>query len=313
MKDGNPPTTGHTHGIWAPVLLFSLAALLWAGNAIVGRVASEYVAPFTLSFWRWALALVLIIPFGVPRLLRERRAYLRHWRLFLLLSLLNVTAYNTFLYWALNWTTALNVGILSASMPVCIFALTWITGQERAGPYQLLGLVVALGGVLGILCRGDFTVLAASGVNFGDLLMLCAIVSFAVYSVILRRVSAQVHILGLLTFQIGAGLAGIAPFYLWEIAHGIHWQPGLPDLAILAYVGVFPSIVANLCWIKAVQSGGANLGGIMYNLMPVFISIMAVLLLGEVFGLYHAAGIGAIFAAFYLAVLKPARARPRCR
>jgi len=307
MNHARPPPAGAA--VLLPLGFLALATLFWAGNAVVGRFASEHIPAFTLSFWRWAAATLLLLPFGMRHVWRERAGYMRHWKFFLLISALNVTTYNTLQYWALHWTTAINVGVLGASMPAFIFVLTWLTGEERASGRALCGMFIALAGVLWVLCRGDLGALAALRFNAGDLLMLVAIVSFAFYSVLVRRAPVRVNNTGLLTFQCAAGTVGIVPFYLWDLAGGAGFALNAANIAVVLYVALLPSIAGNLCWIRGVQTGGANLAGLSYNLIPMFISVMAVLFLGEVFAPHHAVGLGAIFAAFYLAVARRRRVK----
>lgn len=286
-----------------PHLLLTLCVLFWAGNAIVGKLASGHIPPFTLSFWRWAFALLIILPFGAASVSRQREFYRKNFRQLCLLALLSVTAYNTLQYWALNWTTAINVGVISASMPMMIILLTGITGSERASLPQLLGVLLATVGVLWVIARADLRLLLELEVNFGDALMLAAVVSWAVYSVMLRRLPPGVDPIGLLTVLIFLGLIGIGPFYGWELAAGERPVIDRQTVLIVAYVSIFASVLAYVFWNYGVRAGGANLAGFFVNLTPVFVAIMAVVFLDESLSSYHLVGIGLVFAGIYLATV----------
>ena len=288
------------------VLLLTMCTAFWAGNTVVGKVAAGYVPPFSLSFWRWVVALAVILPFGWRALALERRWYMRHWRFVFLLALLSVACYNTFQYWALNWTSAINVGVITAILPILIFSLTWFLGHERATGYQVAGVVVSVLGVGVVVCRGDLTILVQLQFSIGDGLILIAVSSWAVYSVLLKKLPSTLNSVGLLTALILFGLIGMLPLLVWDIAHGQYFKLDTNTGIILLYVGIFPSVLAFLFWNRAVEIGGANLAGVLNNLIPIFATALAVVFLGEELHSFHVLGIGLIFVGIYLATLRPA-------
>ncbi len=289
-------------------MLLTLCAMFWAGNTVVGKLAASSMPAFSLSFWRWVVALLCILPFGWRALVAERHWYASHWRLVFLLALLSVALYNTFQYWALHWTSAINVGVITASLPIAIFALTRLLRQEQATGHQFLGVVVSIMGIVLVICRGDLSVLVETRLNIGDGLILLAVVSWAVYSVLLPRLPADLNPVGLLTAMILLGLVAMIPFLGWDLVHGRGFEVNATTGAILLYVGTCPSVLAFLFWNQAVKIGGANLAGVFNNFIPVF--ALAVVFLGESLRGFHVLGISLIFAGIYLAARRaePSRA-----
>ena len=294
-------------GYLTAIGLFSLSTLFWSGNIIAGRIAGGEIGPLTLSFFRWAIALLVILPFAWKSILRQRRQYLRFWWFVALLALLNVASYNTLIYWGLNYTTAINAAVLNSAFPVAVFMLTWVSGQEKGNRYQLGGMALAIAGVLVVAVRGNLSSFSTLSLNPGDLAILTALLCFALYSVILKRAPVKFNTVGLLTVQIGLGVGVLLPLYYYEYTHGarIVWNNNMWWL--FGYIGLFPSVLAHLCWLKGVELGGANLSGIMYNLIPVFAIVLAIPLLGEKLAPYHVFGVALIFTGVYFAVFHSQR------
>jgi len=288
----------------APTLAFTgltLTALFWAGNAVVARAVANDIPAFALSFWRWIIALVLILPFGLPHLRGKAEVVRANWPWLLLLAALSVGGYNTLLYVAAHSTTAINISLVSASIPVLIAALAWLILGERTSPIQSLGIVIALAGVLVIVCGGDWRVLTALDFRAGDLLMVLAVTIWGLYTVLLRQRPLPLHPLGLMTVLIGGGLLVILPFYAWELLFGTgDWlRPRL--LPALAYVGIFPSLLSYLLWNHGVATIGPNRAAIFIYLMPVFTAGLAFAFLDESLRGFHAVGGLLILVGLYLA------------
>ncbi|WP_275098853.1 DMT family transporter [Sedimenticola hydrogenitrophicus] len=284
-----------------PAVLLVLATLFWGGNAVVGKLALNYMSGIELSFWRWVLAFVILLPFAWRPCLRDLGYYRRHRWLLLFLALLSVSLYNSLQYVALQWTSAINVGVVSATMPLEVFLLTWLLGQERANWLQKLGLLLALLGVGWVVARGQLQVLTGLQLNPGDLLMLTAVFGFAIYSVLMRKLPRELDKLGLLLLLIFIGSIGILPFYLWDISGRETFTLNTDTALILGYVAIFPSLLSYYFWNKAVLLGGANQAGLFTNLISVFASLLAVIFLGEAFRSYHVIGMTTIFLAILLA------------
>ncbi len=285
----------------SPYLLMLLPMLFWAGNAIVGRASVGEIPPLALSFWRWVVALIILLPFGLPRVMAARAAIRARLGVLSVLAITSVAAYNTLLYLALQTTSAINAILVAAALPIIIVILSWLWLGEAIGAKRGVGVLVSLVGVLVVIARGDPAMLAAFRLQAGDAWMLLAVLSWAVYSVLLRRHPTGIDPVALLTVLVALGVVFIFPFYLWELSQGQFWHPTVETVAIVAYVGIFPSVLAYYFWNEGVAALGANTAGQYTYLMPVFTAILAVIFLGESFRWFHAAGLGLIFFGIWLA------------
>lgn len=273
-----------------PYLLLVLATLFWSGNFVLGRAVRAEVPPVGLAFWRWTTGSILIIGFAWPHLKRDWPMILRHWKLVLLLAFLGVTLFNTLVYTGLQFTTAINALLMQSTMPVLIVLMSYLLFRETVTPLQIVGILLSLVGVLAIVGQGDMAVLLGLSLNLGDLLIFMAVAGYAAYSALLRR-RPPLHPLSLIAATFIAGAVVLLPFYLWEHASGRTVSLDGVTLLTIAYVAVFPSILAYLCFNRGVELAGANRAGLFIHLMPVFGSIMAILFLGERFQWFHGFGI----------------------
>lgn len=294
--------------LFSPYLVMLLPPLFWAGNAVVGRAAVGLVPPIALAFWRWLFAFLLLLPFGLKGVRRQWPVIRRHWRLLCVVAASSVTAYNTFLYVALTTTSAVNATLVSAAIPVAIVALAWGWTGDRVTPRQGLGIVVSLLGVLLVIGRGDAAALLGLRLHPGDLWALAAVGSWAFFSVLLRRHPTGLESLTLLTVQVGVGTLFVLPLYLGELALGRGFTPTPASAGLIAYVAVFPSLLAYGLWNIGVVRLGAATAGLYTNLIPVFTAILAVVFLGEDFHWYHAAALALIVAGIGLATRRRRRA-----
>jgi drug/metabolite transporter (DMT)-like permease len=274
--------------------LVTLAPLFWSGNFVLGRALRDSMPPIALSFWRWALALLILLPFALP-LLRGKGAVLRrHLGILSLLAVLGVTNFNTFVYLGLQTTTATNAVLMVSTTPVLIVGLSFLLLGQGISPRQAGGILVSLAGVTVIVSRGDLLSLAALRLNPGDLWVLGAVLGWALYSVCLRWRPAELDPLALLTATVALGLAPILPLYLWELSTGRTFAPDALHLGAIGYVALFPSVLAYVFWNRAVAELGANRTGQFMHLMPAFGTLLSAILLGERLQGFHLAGIGLI-------------------
>ncbi len=291
------PSTNTTY------LMLSLAALFWAGTVIVGRAVAGEVPPLALNFWRWLLAFVCIAPFGLPGLWAARAAVRRHWRLLTMLALFNAAAFGSLIFIALNDTVAINGALLLGSMPINIVLVSLIVLGIRITSRQTTGVALGFLGIVTIVSRGDPRALADLGVNAGDLILWLAILAYAVYTIYLPRAQKALELIPLMTALFAIGSLTCLPLYLWEsLVQGRVLTFGWTAAWSIGYMGLFPSLLAQVFWASAVGRVGANTAGYFIYLSPVFGTIGAIVLLGEAFAWFHAAGIVLIAAGIYLAV-----------
>jgi len=286
-----------------PNLLLSGAALLWAGNVVLGRAMRGHIPPVGLAFWRWSLALVVLLALYGRDLVAQRAPLLEGWKIVALLGILGVGNFNLFLYLGLQHTTATNALLLNAAAPAFIVAFSFLFGLGRPTGRLLLAVALSLTGVAVILSQGRGGALLDLKFNPGDLWVLAAVLSWSIYTVVLSRRPSGVEPMVFLTALVMVGVAWIAPFYAWEIARGLRVSFDLVTAGSILYVGVFASLVAYAFWNAGVVQAGASRAGMFLNLMPAFGTLLAVALLGEPFQLFQAAGIGLIVAGVTLAQL----------
>ncbi|MEO6625865.1 MAG: DMT family transporter [Burkholderiaceae bacterium] len=276
----------------ATAALLTIPPLLWAGNAIVGRLVAGQVPPLTLNWLRWLLALALLLPLGW-RILRPDSGLWPHWRRYAVLGLLGVGLYNSFQYLALQTSTPINVTLVAASLPIWMMAVGRLFFGAAVTRRQIGGAVLSMVGVACVWSHGEWSRLLALRLVPGDIFVLLATVAWSFYSWLLMRTSEPAGIrqdwAGFLLAQIAFGLVWSGAFAAgeshWSSAV-LHWTPGV--VAALVYVAVFPAIVAYRCWALGVERVGPNVAGFFNNLTPLFAALMSAAFLGEPPQLYHA-------------------------
>ena len=290
-----------TLALWrSPYLLLSLAALFWAGNFVVGRAVHAAVPPVALAFWRWISGLAIVLCFVGPNLRRDLPVLLRNWHVLLPLSAFGVAAFNTLVYIGLRSTTAINALLLQSAVPLVIVLCSFALFGERPGPLLLLGVAVSFAGVLVIAGHGSPAALLGLALNRGDLWVLSGVVTYALYSVLLRTGPA-VHPLSFLVAIFALGVVMLLPFYLWETLSVMAMPWSAPALVAIGYVAIFPSFLAFLCYNRGIALIGANRAGQFMHLLPVFGTVLAIVFLGEAFHAFQAFGITLIAAGIVLA------------
>jgi drug/metabolite transporter (DMT)-like permease len=292
-------------------LMLGLVMLLWSGNSIVARAIHEDVPPFTLAFLRWGGATLIALPIAWRRISADRALIRRHWIVILMLGMVGVGSFNAFMYSGLQYTTAANSLLVQAAIPALVLFFDYLLFRTRPRLAQILGCVIAAVGVLIIIFRADPAAMASLHFNHGDALVLCAVVLWALYTVLLR-LRPPIDGLSFLAITISIGALAMAPLAAIELqTRTVHLTPGA--LAGIAYVTILPSLVAYFMFNKAVAEIGAGDAGQVVNLQPLFGAMLASLILGEPFHAYHVAGMVLILAGIALPFLFSAKASPAAR
>ena len=276
-----------------PYLLLTFTALFWAGNSIVGRAARDVMPPVALAFWRWALALLLLLPFAWPHLRRDFSDLRANWKWVLALGILGIGTFNTLLYTGLQTTTAVNGLLLQSMQPALILTLGALVFGETVRFLQITGIVLSLTGALIIILRGDVSALVGLDFNSGDLVICAAVVVWSFYSVLLRKRPA-VHPLSFLAATFMVGITAISPFYIAEISSGRLIESRPESWLAISYVCLFPSLIAYLFFNRGVELLGSATAGLYLNIMPVIGALLAVTLLSEPVRWFHFLGIGLV-------------------
>ncbi|MDG5499302.1 DMT family transporter [Marinobacter sp. BGYM27] len=267
-----------------------LTTLFWAGNALVARATHESIPPFALSFWRWFIPTIYLLPFTLKAISRYRDELKKHWIEVIALAFFSVGAYNTILYLAAQSTGAINIALVSSTMPLMIVLFSALILRELPGRMQLIGLIAAFCGVIVILTRANPERLTNVAFNHGDLLMVLSISSWALYSVLIKRWPLNIPLFPLLCILITLGTPMIFPFYLWELNTEGGFDLTSGNVAALLYVGTLPSVAAYFLWNNGIKTLGPGTTGLFAYLIPVFSALIAVPALGETIEPYHAIG-----------------------
>jgi drug/metabolite transporter (DMT)-like permease len=287
-----------------PYLLLSLTSLFWAGNSIVGRTAAGHFPPVTLSFTRWLCAFLILLPFAWRDLRTDWPAIRAKLGIMVAMSVCGIAAFNTLLYTALEYTTALNALLLQSSTPLFVAAWSLIVLRVRLTLAQASGILVSLIGVLVIVMHGDLTRLASVEFNRGDMLMVLALAIFGLYSALVPK-RPVIQQTSFLAFIFGCGVLCLAPFFVWELLARPAAEVTASNALALGYTVVFPSILAYFCYNRGVQLVGPNRSAPFFHLVPVFGSAMAIFLLGEHLQLFHVAGYALVLVGIFVAARKP--------
>jgi drug/metabolite transporter (DMT)-like permease len=288
-----------------PYLLLSITALCWAGNAIVGRLAAGHIAPVTLSFLRWSLAFLIILPFAWKHLVRDWGAIRGRLGTMVILSITGIGAFNTMQYWALEHTQALNTLLLQSAGPLFVAIWSLLLLGIRLTLTQAGGLAVSLTGVLVILLQGDLTTLRNIEFNIGDIIFIAALATFGLYSALTFK-RPRIHGLSFVGFTFGCGAAALIPLLIWELMTRPPMQLDTANLLTLFYVALFPSTVAYLCFNRGVHLIGANRAAAFFHVIPMLGAAMAIVFLGEQPQLFHVIGFSLVLTGVFVAARKPA-------
>jgi len=279
--------------------LVAVAPLCWAGNIVVAKGVTAMIPPVALAFWRWTSAFLILLLFAWPTVKKDWKTALAGWKVMLPLALFGITGFNTLLYMAMHTTTAINGALIQTTMPAVIILISMVFFGERVSWLQASGVALCVLGATVVVLKGSWQALIDMALVRGDLLMIAAVVLYALYSVLLLK-RPKIHPLSVLVYTFGLGAFGLLPLYLWEmsVVGGFALTPGVAGS--IAYVALFPSIVAYFCWNRGVAVIGANRTGLFINLIPVFAAILAIVFLGETLKAFHLVGMALIVAGFVL-------------
>jgi len=282
------------------IALLTLPPLLWAGNAIVGRLLHDLLPPVLLNFLRWALAFCFLLPLAGPVFRREAGLW-RYWPQYALLGLLGIGMYNALQYLALQSSTPINVTLVASGMPVWMLLTGWLFFGAPVSRKQVAGALLSIAGVVLVLARGEWRHVLELRLVAGDLFMILATIAWSLYSWLLLRVREPAGIradwASFLLAQVAFGVLWSGGFALGEQAMGaisVQWSWSL--LAALLYVASGPAIIAFGCWGAGVRAAGPSVASFFVNLTPLFTAVLSSAFLGEAPHAYHAAAFALIVA-----------------
>ena len=285
--------------------MLTLCAFFWSGNFIVGKFATLYeVPPLTLNFLRWLIVWIILIPFTFRDILKNTKVIKKNFYPILLMSITSISIFNSVVYYSLNFTQVLNGALMISTIPVLIVFISFIFKTEKINFSQVLGLILSITGVLTIITRLDFAKLIHLDLNKGDLWLLVAMLSWAIYSTMLRTHKTNLKYLSFISVIVSIGLIFLFPQFLLEINNHQIIRFNFPVFLITTYVVLFAGLGSYVLWNKAVVIVGPNKAGIFLHLMPVFSSFMAIFLLNEKLMNFHIIGAIVIIVGIYLSSKK---------
>ncbi len=267
------------------------ASLFWSGNFIVGKFAFlTDIPPLSLVFYRWLLVWLILLPFTYKEILKYKDVILKNLPLLFFLGLASVGLFNSFTYLSLIHTQVINATLLNAAIPAIIILLCFLFKIESTNKFQIVGLIVSIIGVISILTKLNLDILISLDFNKGDLIMIAGVLSWGIYSSLLKKKNFTLPLLTLVHIICTFGLICVTPQYIYELSQGqiIKFDSNL--VYILIFLAIFPSIGSYYCWAGAVSIIGANRAGISLSLIPLFSSIMAIILFKEQFQFFHLIG-----------------------
>ena len=284
----------------AYIFLF-LTVTFWAGNFVVGKFASLYeVPPFSLNFYRWFFAWLILAPFTLPEIIKKKDYIINNYKLFIVLGVTSITIFNSIVYYSLNFTQVISGVLMISTIPVMIMFFSSIMKIEKTNLFQIIGVIFSFVGVIIIITKANFEILKNLNFNKGDITMVVAMFSWALYSALLKKQKYEISQLSLLQVVMSFGLAFLIPIYFIEYQLGFRITLDKPFILILSYVVLLPGLASFILWIKGISMIGANRSGVFLHLMPILSAIMAMIIFNEKFMFYHILGACFIFTGILL-------------
>lgn len=263
-------------------LLALLATIVWSGNFIVARDLNATYSPVSISFFRWFIATVVILPFAHPHLKRDFSMLMAQWRLMIVLSFTGVTVFNTLIYLAAHTTSAFNLSLFAITAPIYVVLFNWFFYRETITLNQAIGFVVLIVGLLALLSKGSPEKILELEFNKGDLLMAGAASIFAFYSSLLRKKNPAIGNLSFVSATFILGILMLTPFFIIELMNSdASLRFSTSSTLQFIYIGVGPSIISYYLWNKSIVEIGSTKAATIYNTLPIFSALFAALILNE--------------------------------
>ena len=281
--------------------LLILAALFWSGNFIVGKFAYLFqVPPLTLNVLRWISVWFILMPFTYEEIKNNLPIIKKNWFVISFMGVITISTFNSVVYYALNYTKVINSVLVLAAIPAATIMFSSLMKIEKTNIFQLLGLFLSIIGIGSIISYGDIQNIIELNFNKGDLWMLVCVISWALYSTLLKKYKFKFSQFTLIQLMVSAGVLFLIPQFFYEQSNNLEVNFNKAFFAILIYVVLFPAIAAYYCWQKGVEIIGPNRASMFIQLMPIFSAIMAIIFLNEKFEFFHFVGASFIVIGIYL-------------
>jgi drug/metabolite transporter (DMT)-like permease len=281
--------------------LLVLASLCWSGNFIVGKFATLFeIPPLTLNTFRWISVWLILIPFTFKEIYKNLAYIKKNLLAIAFMGVITISTFNSVVYFALNYTQVINAVLVLAIIPAVTIVLSSLMKVEKSNIFQIFGLILSIIGVGSIISNGDVQRIVSLSFNNGDLWMLVCVLSWALYSTLLKKNKFKLSQFSLIQIMVSVGVIFLIPQYFYEQSIGLELNFNKAFFLILFYVVVFPAIVAYYCWQKGIEIIGPNRATMFIQLMPLFSAVMAIIIFKEKFELYHFVGATFIVSGIYL-------------
>ena len=282
-------------------LFLILAALCWSGNFIVGKFATLFqIPPLTLNVLRWITVWFILIPFTYKEIYNNLAYIKKNWLVISFMGVITISTFNSVVYYALNYTQVVNAVLMLAAIPAATIVLSSIMRIEKTNLFQIFGLLLSIIGIGAIISNGNFQKIISLSFNKGDVWMLVCVITWALYSTLLKKNKFEFSQFTLIQLMVSVGILFLIPQFFYEKSIGLEVNFNKAFFLILFYVVVFPAIAAYYCWQKGIEIIGPNRASMFIQLMPLFSAIMAIIIFNEKFELYHFAGAAFILSGIYL-------------
>ena len=282
-------------------LFLVLATLCWSGNFIVGKFATLYeIPPLTLNVFRWISVWFILVPFTYKEIFENLPYIKKNWLVISFMGVITISTFNSVVYFALNYTQVINAVLMLAAIPAATIVLSSLMKIEETNIFQLLGLVLSIIGIGSIISNGNIQKIIALDFNKGDMWMLVCVITWSLYSTLLKKNNFKFSQFTLIQLMVSVGILFLIPQFFYEKSIGLELNFNKDFYLILIYVAIFPAIAAYYFWQKGVAIIGPNRASMFIQLMPLFSAIMAIIFFEEIFELYHFVGAIFILSGIYL-------------
>ena len=281
-------------------LFLVLAALFWSGNFIVGKFATLFeVPPLSLNVFRWISVWFILIPFTYKEIFNNFSYIKKNWLVISFMGVITISTFNSVVYFALNYTQVVNAVLMLSAIPAATIVLSSLMKIEKTNIFQIFGLILSIIGVGSIISQGNIQKIITLSFNKGDLWMLVCVITWSLYSTLLKKHKFKLSQFALIQLMVTVGILFLIPQFYYEKSIGLEINLNKAFFLILFYVVIFPAIAAYYCWQKGIEIIGPNRSTMFIQLMPLFSAVMAIIIFKENFELYHFAGAILILTGIY--------------
>ena len=281
--------------------LLVFAAFCWSGNFIVGKFAYLFeVPPLTLNFLRWVSVWFILIPFTYKEIYKNLNYIKKNWVVISFMGVITISTFNSVVYLALTYTQVINAVLVLAAIPAVTIIISSLMKVDKTNIFQLVGLFLSIIGIGVIISNADLNKIFSLNFNKGDLWMLVCVISWSLYSTLLKKHNFKFSQFTLIQLMVSVGIIFLIPQFFYEKSIGLEINFNKAFFVILFYVVIFPALAAYYCWQKGVEIVGPNRATMFIQLMPLLSALLAIIIFQEKLELYHFLGASFILSGIYL-------------